>query len=51
MADCVLKTSPDLFNRIVREGYVPGIPEFMSGQIKSNDVSLLDDFQKAFHLG
>jgi long-chain acyl-CoA synthetase len=49
-ADCVLKTSPDLFTRIVRESYVPGIDEFMSGAIKSNDVSLLGTFQRAFNL-
>ena len=51
VADCVLKTSPDIFTRIVREGFMPGIPEFISGQIKSNDVSLLETFVKAFHLG
>ena len=50
-ADCVLKTSAELFTRIVREGYTPGVPEFMSGAIKSNDVTLLETFQKAFHLG
>jgi long-chain acyl-CoA synthetase len=50
-ADCVLKTSAEMFTRIVREGYQPGVPEFMSGTIKSNDVSLLETFQKAFHLG
>lgn len=50
-ADCVLKTSPELFTRIVREGYQPGVPEFMSGQVKSNDVGLLQTFTRAFHLG
>ncbi|MEI8256241.1 MAG: 1-acyl-sn-glycerol-3-phosphate acyltransferase, partial [Deltaproteobacteria bacterium] len=50
-ADCVLKTSPEIFTRIVREGFQPGVPEFMSGAIKSNDVTLLETFQKAFHLG
>jgi long-chain acyl-CoA synthetase len=51
-ADCVLKTSAEMFTRIVRDGYTPGIPEFMSGTIKSNDPTMLVDiFQKAFHLG
>lgn len=50
-ADCVLKTSPELFTRIVREGYEPGVAEFMSGQVKSNDVSLLQTFTRAFQLG
>lgn len=50
-ADCVLKTSPDIFTRIVREAFTPGPAEFMSGAIKSNDVSLLMTFQKVFQLG
>jgi long-chain acyl-CoA synthetase len=49
-ADCVLKTSPDLFTRIVKEGYVPGVDEFMSGAIKSNDVGLLATFAQIFNL-
>lgn len=49
-ADCVLKTNADIFTRIVREGYVPGVDEFMSGAIKSNDVSLLGTFQQVFNL-
>jgi long-chain acyl-CoA synthetase len=50
-ADCVLKTSAEIFTRIVREGYQPGAPEFLSGAIKSNDVALLQTFQQAFRLG
>jgi len=50
-ADCVLKTSPEIFTRIVREGYQPGVSEFMSGAIKSNDVGLLQTFTQAFQLG
>ena len=49
-ADCVLKTSPEIFTKIVREAYVPSPAEFMSGEIKSNDVSLLFTFQKVFQL-
>jgi long-chain acyl-CoA synthetase len=49
-ADCVLKTSADIFTKIVREAYTPSPMEFMSGQVKSNDISLLQTFQKAFDL-
>ena len=49
-ADCVLKTSPDLFTRIVREAYVPSPTEFMSGAVKTNNVGLLLEFQKTFRL-
>ena len=50
-ADCVLKTSAEIFTKIVRESYTPGAAEFLSGAIKSNDVELLQTFQKAFDLG
>jgi long-chain acyl-CoA synthetase len=49
-ADCVLKTSPELFTKIVREAYVPSPADFVSGAIKSNDVALLMTFQKVFQL-
>jgi long-chain acyl-CoA synthetase len=49
-ADCVLKTSPEIFIKIVREAYTPSPMEFMTGQIKSNDISLLQTFQKVFDL-
>ena len=49
-ADCVLKTSPELFTKIVRESYVPSPADFMSGAIKSNDLALLITFQKVFQL-
>ena len=50
-ADCVLKTSPELFARIVREAWQPGPAEFMTGAVKSNDVGLLMKFTQAFRLG
>ncbi|MDP9001522.1 MAG: AMP-binding protein, partial [Myxococcota bacterium] len=40
-ADCVLKTSPEIFAKIVRESYVPSPADFLSGAIRSNDVALL----------
>jgi long-chain acyl-CoA synthetase len=49
-ADCVLKTSPEIFTKIVREAYMPSPMEFMTGAIKSNDISLLQTFQKVFDL-
>ncbi len=49
-ADCVLKTSPAMFTRIVREAYTPTPGEFMSGTVKSNNVALLLTFQKVFQL-
>ena len=49
-ADCVLKTSPDIFTRIVREAYTPSPAEFVSGLVKSNNINLLFTFQKIFQL-
>ena len=49
-ADCVLKTSPEIFAKIVRESYVPSPADFLSGVVKSNDVALLMTFQKVFQL-
>jgi long-chain acyl-CoA synthetase len=49
-ADCVLKTSPSIFTRIVREAYTPSPAEFMAGTVKSNNIGLLMTFQKAFQL-
>lgn len=49
-ADCVLKTSPEIFSKIVRESYTPSVAEFMSGKVKSNDIQLLQTFQKIFDL-
>jgi 1-acyl-sn-glycerol-3-phosphate acyltransferase len=49
-ADCVLKTSPEIFTKIVRESYVPSPADFLSGAIKSNDVGLLVTFQRVFQL-
>lgn len=49
-ADCVLKTSPEIFAKIVRESYIPSPADFLSGVVKSNDVALLLTFQKVFQL-
>lgn len=49
-ADCVLKTTPGMFRRIVREAYTPSPQEFISGAVKSNNIELLMVFQRAFRL-
>ncbi len=49
-ADCVVKTSPELFRRIVEESYIPSFDEFISGAIKTNSPDLLMRFQSVFGL-
>ncbi len=49
-ADCVLKTSADLFQKMIMESYMPTPMEIMSGMVKSNDVGLLATFQQAFDI-
>jgi hypothetical protein len=49
-ADCVLKTDPKTFERIVREKYVPSFAEFADGRVKTNDPNLLRQFQSVFGL-
>lgn len=47
-ADCVCKTSPDFFLKIWEEGYRPGLKDFLSGTIKSNNPNELKTFLNAF---
>ena len=47
-ADCICKTSAEMFNRIWNEGYRPGVMDFMAGKIKSNAPQLLQQFLQAF---
>ncbi len=47
-ADCVCKTSSEMFNRIWNDGYRPGIMDFMGGAIKSNAPQLLQQLLAAF---
>ena len=47
-ADCICKTSGEIFNKIWNEGFRPGIMDFMSGKIKSNAPQLLQQFLEAF---
>ena len=50
-ADCVVKTSPEIITKIIRQAYVPEVPEFVSGKIKTNEIPLLMAFSKVFKLG
>ncbi|SHO48566.1 hypothetical protein [Desulfopila aestuarii] len=47
-ADCVCKTTPEFFLRIWQDGYRPGMKDFLSGTIKSNNPSALQIFLKCF---
>ncbi len=47
-ADCVCKTSTEFFARIWDEGYRPGIKDFLSGAIRSNNPEALKTFLAAF---
>lgn len=47
-ADCVCKTSPEFFLKIWNEDYRPGMKDFLSGTIKSNDPNKLQLFLKSF---
>lgn len=47
-ADCVCKTSPEFFLKIWKEGYRPGMKDFMTGVIKSNNPNALQDFLRSF---
>lgn len=50
-ADCVCKTSEEFFLKIWDEGYRPGLKDFMSGTIKSNNPDKLKTFLTAFGKG
>ena len=49
-ADCVLKTSAELFGRLVAGTWEPGVADFLRGKIRTNDVDLLKKLQRAFGL-
>ena len=49
-ADCVCKTSRELFLKIWRDGYRPNMQDFLSGAIKSNNPLALKAFLTAFGL-
>ena len=47
-ADCVCKTSPEFFLRIWQDNYRPGMKDFMTGTIKSNNPTALVEFLRCF---
>jgi long-chain acyl-CoA synthetase len=49
-ADCVLKTDLRIFERMVKEGYIPSFAEFAEGKVKTNNPSHLRSFQSIFAL-
>jgi long-chain acyl-CoA synthetase len=50
-ADCVVKTTPELFAKMVSGEWKPGMMDFMSGKVKTSSPEKLKLFAKAFGLG
>ena len=50
-ADCVVKTSPGIWTRMVREAWAPDVSDFVGGTIKTSDLDLLMSFARCFRLG
>ena len=46
-ADCVCKTSSEFFLKVWNDGYRPGLKDFLSGAIKSNNPEMLKTFLMA----
>ncbi len=47
-ADCVLKTSAELFVKMMTGKFRPGVGDFLSGKVKSNDPEMLKLLESAF---
>ena len=47
-ADCFVKTSSDLFLKMYNGEHYPGMADFMSGRIKSNNPYAMKTFVDAF---
>ena len=47
-ADCVLKTTSDLFLGLIDGSYRPGPRDFLTGKLKTNDIGLLLQLRQAF---
>ena len=50
-ADCFFKASEKMFLDVWSQKYVPGMKDFMTGAIKSNNPMLLKEFVDAFKKG
>ena len=49
-ADCVLKTTPELFEKMVIRGKLPGPFDIMKGKVKTNDPIALKKLRTMFDL-
>ena len=47
-ADCFVKTSSELFLKMYNGEHTPGMADFMTGRIKSNNPYLMKTFVDAF---
>ena len=47
-ADCFFKAAPETFLDVWSGKHTPGLSDFMSGRIKSNNPMLLKEFVSAF---
>ncbi|HWB79273.1 MAG TPA: hypothetical protein VG755_30135 [Nannocystaceae bacterium] len=47
-ADCVLKTTPELFEKMVLHGKMPGPIDIARGKVKTNDVGALTKLRDLF---
>lgn len=47
-ADVILKTSEDLFVKLIRGEWIPGAMDFMRGKIKTNDIDGLKLLKDCF---
>jgi putative sterol carrier protein len=47
-ADCFFKASEEMFLDVWNGNYTPGVKDFMTGAIKSNNPVLLKEFVAAF---
>ncbi len=48
-ADVVLKTTPELFHRMVVEGKMPGAMDIARGKVKTNDPLALKQLRDVFN--
>jgi long-chain acyl-CoA synthetase len=47
-ADCVLKTTPEIFERMVLKGKLPGVLDIARGKVKTNDPGALKELRDLF---
>jgi hypothetical protein len=47
-ADCVLVAPPEVFLRMLEEGEIPPVADFVAGRLKTNRPDLLREFQRLF---